>query len=322
MIPASSILLILSVAAGAERFTRRPSSLWVSLALPCNSSRMRHPVLSEAFHFPRSSPKTPSLVGIDLRNTFYKPFRKRGSRCVIGAYPPGRSGRRGGSSWTRRRAVRANASPCLPWRRRASCGGELPFRQMGTRRDGSRTRYVPTFRLSLGGLAALRVAQRSVARTARPASFLAGGVPHFAGHLPGAVLGALANRRHRGGPDRGLRPADGRVLRAPLPRGEVRQDRADGGRGVDLGCGARRRQARRLQQLTGRRAGPAIALGRGRVGAPGQAPGRRIPGRASHRLDPDLRNADPGAWAWSPGTVVGGALIIGAGLVVSHRISA
>ena len=178
-----------------------------------------------------------------------------------------------------------------------------------------------TFRLSLGGLAALRVAQRSVARTARPASFLAGGVPHCAGYLPGAVLGTLANRRHRGGPDRGLRPADGRVLRASLPRGEARQDRVDGGRGVDLGCGARRRQARRLQQLTGRRAGPAIALGRGRVGAPGQAPGRRIPGRASHRLEPDLRNADPGAWVWSPGTVVGGALIIGAGVVVSHRIS-
>src|SRR5215204_5394517 len=51
MIPASSILLTLSAAAGAERFTRRPNSLWVSLALPCNSSRIRHPVLSSSLSF-------------------------------------------------------------------------------------------------------------------------------------------------------------------------------------------------------------------------------------------------------------------------------
>jgi hypothetical protein len=51
MIPASSILLILSAAAGAERFTRRPNSLWVSLAFPCNSFRMRHPVLSSSLSF-------------------------------------------------------------------------------------------------------------------------------------------------------------------------------------------------------------------------------------------------------------------------------
>src|SRR5918995_779705 len=51
MMPASSILLILSAAAGAERLTRRPSSLWVSLALLCNSSRMRHPVVSSSLSF-------------------------------------------------------------------------------------------------------------------------------------------------------------------------------------------------------------------------------------------------------------------------------
>src|SRR5215213_9436845 len=51
MIPASSILLTLSAAAGAERFTRRPNSLWVSLALSCNSCRIRHPVLSSSLSF-------------------------------------------------------------------------------------------------------------------------------------------------------------------------------------------------------------------------------------------------------------------------------
>src|ERR687893_2516417 len=51
MMPASSILLILSAAAGAERLTRRPNSLWVSLALPCNSSRIRHPVVSSSLSF-------------------------------------------------------------------------------------------------------------------------------------------------------------------------------------------------------------------------------------------------------------------------------
>src|SRR5215208_7238087 len=153
MIPASSILLILSAAAGAERFTRRPSSLWVSLALPCNSSRMRHPVLSNSLSYSAFIPENIFVSGYSFAKHILQAIPKTRFSVCTGGVPPGRSGRRGGSSWTRRRAVRANASPCLPWRRRASCGGELPFRQMGTRRDGPA--HVALLRIALASAALL-----------------------------------------------------------------------------------------------------------------------------------------------------------------------
>src|SRR5215213_6721124 len=87
MIPASSILLILS-AAGAERFTRRPSSLWVSLALPCNSSRMRHPVLSRSLSFSALIPENTFVSGYRFAKHILQAIPKtRFSVCNRGVSP-------------------------------------------------------------------------------------------------------------------------------------------------------------------------------------------------------------------------------------------
>src|ERR671913_1166932 len=294
MMPASSILLILSAAAGAERLTRRPNSLWVSLALSCSSSRMRHPVVSNSLSFFALIPENSFVSGHSFAKHILLAIPKTWFSLCTRSVPPCRDDeevRFGHYGRPSKRLVR-HASPGIGGR---SVGSELPFRQVGTGGVGPGPRHALALLPRLGGLAALRVAQGGVARARRPASVPAGGVPDCAGYLPGAVLGALANRRYCSGPDRGLRPADSRAFREPLPGGEAGQDRVVGGRGVGFGRGAPRRPARRLQRLAGRRASPAVAPGRGRMGAPGQAPGRWVPGRARHRLDTDFRHAHPSA---------------------------
>src|SRR5918992_1472862 len=180
--PASSILLILSAAAGAERLTRLPNSLWVSLALPCNSSRMRHPVVSSNLSFSVLILGNTFVSGHSFAKHILPAIPKTWFSVCTRSVPPCRVDEEvtfGHYGRPSKRLVR-HASTGIGGR---SVGSELPFRQVGPGGDGPGPRHAPALLPRLGGLAALRDAQRGVALVARPASVLAGGVPDCAGHL-------------------------------------------------------------------------------------------------------------------------------------------